>query len=89
MSSSTLADPKIELIHQIDSLRGYAERVVMEGEILGPDDAADHKASMQEFLATGAAYGLTQKEMVGLVLDQTSQKRPECGCHSCNARKQI
>ena len=88
MSSPTLADPKIELIHQIDTLRIYAKRMVMQGEILGPDDAADHKARMQDFLAIGEAYGLTQKEMVGLVLGPTSQNKPECGCHSCNARKQ-
>ena len=84
-----LADPKIELIHQIDTLRRYAKRMVMKGEILGPDDAVDHKARMRDFLAIGEAYGLTQMEMVCLVLDPASQKRPECGCHSCNARKQM
>ena len=89
MSSPTLADPKLELIHQIDTLRGYAKTLVMQGEILGPDEAADHKARMQDFLAVGEAYGLTQREMVGLVLGQVSHNKPECGCHSCNARKQM
>ena len=89
MGSSMLADPKIELNHRIDTLRGYAERMVMQGETLSPDEAAEHKAYMQEFMATGGEYGLTQKEMVGLLLDQTSQKVPDCGCHSCKARKQM
>jgi len=89
MRSPTLADPKIELNHQIATLRGYAERLVIQGETLRPDEAAEHKAYMQEFMATGEDYGLTQKEMVGLLLDQTPQKKPDCGCHSCNARKQM
>lgn len=89
MSSPTLADPKIELSHQIATLRGYAKRMVMQGETLSLNEATEHKAYMQEFMATGEAYGLSQKEMVGLLLDQTSQKKRDCGCHSCNARKQM
>ena len=89
MSSSMLADPKLELIHQVDTLRGYAERIVIQGETLSLDEAADQKAHMQDFFAAGEAYGLTQKEMVGLLLGQSSQKERECGCHSCNARKQV
>ena len=89
MSSQTLTDPKHELIHQIAALRSYGERMVMQGESLSPDEVADHQACMQDFLAIGADYGLTQKEMVGLLLGQSSPKGRECGCHSCNARKQM
>ena len=89
MSNSMLADPKMELIHQIDTLRGYAKTLVMQGDTLGPAEAADHEACMRDFLAIGEGYGLTQKELVGLVLSQASQKKPECGCHSCNARNQM
>ena len=86
MSSSMLADPKLEWIHQVDTLRGYAQTLVIQGQTLGPDEAADQKARMQDFLSAGEVYGLTQKEMVNIILSQTSQKGPECGCHSCNAR---
>ena len=89
MSSSMLADRKLELIHQVDTLRGYADRIVIQGETLSFDEAADQKARMQDFLSAGEVYGLTQKEMVKLVLSQTSQKAPECGCHSCNARARM
>ena len=88
MSNSMLADPKIAMTHQIDVIRDYARRMVMQGENLEPDEAADQMACMRDFLTIGGDYGLPQKEMVGLVLSQTSQKSPECGCHSCNARKQ-
>ena len=89
MSNSMLADPKIELTHQIDIIRGYAQRMVMQGEALIPDEAADQRVRMQDFLAIGEAFGLTPKEMVGLVLSQESQKESACGCHSCNARNQM
>ena len=88
MSSSMLADPKINLIHQIDTIRDYAKRMVTQGETLEPAEAADQMACMREFLTIGGDYGLTEKEMVCLVLSPASQKSPECGCHSCNARKQ-
>ena len=88
MSSSMLADPKINLAHQIDTIREYAQRMVMQGQTLEPDEAADQMACMRDFLTIGEDYGLTQKEMVGLVLSQASPRSPECGCHSCNARKQ-
>jgi len=87
MSNSILADPKIGLIHQIDTIRDYAIRMVMQGETLEPDEAADQMACMRDFLIIGGDYGLTEKEMVSLVLAQASQNKPECGCHSCNARK--
>ncbi len=89
MSNSMLADPKQELIHQIDAIRDYAKRMVTQGETLEPEEAVVQMACMRDFLTMGGDYGLTQKEMVGLVLGQTSQKRPECGCHSCRARKQM
>ena len=89
MSNSMLADPKMAMTHQIDVIRDYARRMVMQGETLEPDEAADQMACMREFLTIGGNYGLTEKEMVGLVLGQNSQKRPACGCHSCNARKRM
>lgn len=88
MSSHTLADPKIELIHHVDAIRDYGRRMVLEGETLSSVETADLEARMRNFLAIGENYGLTQKEMVGLVLGQSSSKKAECGCHSCNVRKQ-
>ena len=88
MRSSMLSGPKINLAHHIDTIREYAQRMVIQRQTLEPDEAADQMACMRDFLTIGGDYGLPQKEMVGLVLRQTSQKSPECGCHSCNARKQ-
>lgn len=67
MSSSTLAYPKSDLIHYIDTIRDYAKRTVTEGEVLEADEAANQMACMREFLTIGGEYGLTEKEMVGLV----------------------
>ena len=89
MSSSTLADPKAELVHYIDTIRSYAKRMVTEGEVLEAAEAANQMACMGDFLTIGGEYGLTEKEMVGLVLDEASPKKRECGCPSCNSRKQI
>lgn len=88
MTSSTVADPKLELIHHLHTIRDYAERMVINGEVLEPDEAAYQMACMRDYLTIGEEFGLTQKEMVVLVLVQDSPKERECGCHSCNARKE-
>ena len=88
MGSSMIADPKLELIHQIDAIRDYAKRMVLKGETLSIDEAADLESLMRDFMSIGGDYGLTSKEMVGLVLNQSPKVKRECGCHSCNARKQ-
>lgn len=36
MSNSMLADPKIAMTHQIDVIRDYARRMVMQGENWNP-----------------------------------------------------
>ncbi len=89
MSSSTIADSKVELTHRIHTIRDYAKRMVIKGETLEPEEVADQMACMRDFLTMGEDFGLTQKEMVGLVLGRSSEKTPDCGCHSCNARKEM
>ncbi len=89
MSSSTIADSKQELTHHIHAIRDYAKRMVIKGETLEPDEAANQMACMRDFLTMGEDFGLTQKEMVALVLGQASGKSPNCGCHSCNARNEM
>ncbi len=89
MSSSILAYPKPELIHYIDTIRDYAKRMLTEGEVLEADEAANQMAYTRDFLTTGGEYGLTEKEMVDLVLGEASPKKLECSCPSCNARQQI
>lgn len=86
MTSFMLADPKEELIHQIDTLRGYAKTSVMLGEELSADEANDQVARMRDCLDIGEALGLTKKELVVLLLGQHTESKPSCGCHSCSAR---
>ena len=88
MNNLTLAEPKEAMIQQLNRLRAYADRVVVHGDSLAPDEAANHAASMQQFLEAGESHGLTPKEMVDLVLGELSLKKRECGCHSCRSRGQ-
>ena len=89
MSSSTLAHPKAELIHYVDTISDYANRMVTEGKVIKAYEAANQMACMREFLTISGEYGLREKGMVGMVLGEASPKKREYGCPSCNARQQI
>ena len=95
MNNLTLAEPKEAMVQRLNRLRAYADRVVIHGDSLAPDEAANHAdeaanhaASMQQFLDAGESYGLTPKEMVDLVLGELFLKKRDCGCHSCRSREQ-
>ena len=79
MSGLILADPKKEFVQQIAPLKRYASRVVLHGESLAPSEDADRATHMQQFLAIGEIFHLTQREMVGLLLSGLFHQKGERG----------
>ena len=83
MTTQTCIDPRIALAEHLETLRGYATRVVLHGETLTPGEEDDRARRMDEFLAIGEAFRLTEKEIVGLLYGQLFVPKRGCGCHSC------
>ena len=86
MNGPILADPKKAFIQQIGPLKRYASRVVLHGESLAPSEQGDRATRMQQFLAIGKTFHLTQREMVGLLLSglfhQEWERRSHLGARS-------
>ena len=82
MSGLILADPKKEFVQQIAPLKQYASRVVLHGESLAPSEEGDRATRMQQFLAIGGIFHLTQREMVGLLLSRLFHQKYERGFRS-------
>ena len=82
MNGPILADPKKAFIQQFGPLKRYAGRVVLHGESLAPSEEADRATRMQQFLAVGEIFHLTQREMVDLLLNGLFHRRCERRSHS-------
>ena len=82
MSGLILADPKKEFVQQIAHLKRYASRVVLLGESLAPGEEAHFLTCMQQFLMKGEIFNLTQREMVGLLLNGLFHQKYERGFRS-------
>jgi len=85
LSGLILADPKKEFVQQIAPLKHYASRVVLHGESLDPSEDTDGATRMQQFLAIGAIFHLTKKELVDLLLSRLFRQSCACGSHSCKS----
>ena len=72
----------------LESLREYAKRVIFRGDSLTRAEELDKKARMALLMAIGRAFKLTDKEMVGLMLEGTQRGPRRCGCPDCHGRRE-
>ena len=56
MVASLIFNPKEEMAKHLECLRGYAERVFVNGETLSPDEEEDRAFRMREFVTTGVSF---------------------------------
>ena len=61
------ARPKEQMAELLVTLRDYAKRVLVQGDLLTFYEARDKSSRMRQFLQMGADYKCTGKEMIGLV----------------------
>ena len=54
----------------LTALRGYAERIFMQGETLDPDEEADRAKRARAFLQVGRKCEFTEHQLVFLVFDE-------------------
>ena len=69
MSSAVSAHPKERMADLLATLRSYAKRVFVQGDLLTLSEAEDKALRMEQFLQMGADYKCTEKEMDGLVYE--------------------
>ena len=67
MKSAVSAHPKEQMADLLATLRSYAKRVLLQGDLLTLSEAQDKSSRMNQFLQMGTDYKCTDKEMVGLV----------------------
>ena len=85
--TSFVADPQKLMGHHAVAIREYAQRVLVLGHTLAPDEEGDKGARMGEFLAIGSSLGLTFKEMVTLLYKEIFVTKHGCDCPYCRSRK--
>lgn len=73
MERSVLSDPKERMVNHLVALKKYAERVLVQGEVLTPWEEADKTARMEDFLDVGASFKCTQRELVSVVIRDAFQ----------------
>ena len=67
MTSLILVDSKNLMAQHPAALREYAKRVFVHGEDLAPAEENDKDHRMEEFLAAGRSFRLTDREMVSII----------------------
>ena len=71
----------------LESLRVYAKRVMLRGELLTRAEELDKKAKLDLLFAIGHAFKLTDKEMFALIFDGVMRGPKRCGCPTCRTRR--
>ena len=67
MTAEASVDPAESMRQHLSILRGYATRVLVQGESLGTSEEEDRATRMEELLAIGNSYQFTQKELVAFL----------------------
>ena len=86
MTTETLREARELVAEHVEVLRGYAQRVLIEGKSLSAEEESDKEGRVSEFLAMGSCLKLTGREMVALVYQDTLRPRRPCGCPRCRSR---
>lgn len=89
MTDLILADPKKTMAQHQAALRHYAKRIVLQGEILSPQEENEGMQRMREYLAMGHSFDLTPKELVAVLYRGFFTIKRGCGCPGCRARALI
>ena len=58
MSTTVLADPTQAMAEHQRHLKTYANRLIVRGESLRPEEEIDQKSRLKEFLALGMSFRL-------------------------------
>ena len=68
---------RVIMSQHLVALRGYAKRVVLDGEWLPLQDDVDREVRLREFLALGESFNVKPKDMVALLFKDLSEPQPQ------------
>ena len=80
MTTQIQIDPKEIMAQNLRMVRRYAEGTALPNK-------HDRMRRMRELFGIGLAYGLTEKELVRLVLGDVLKPRKACECPTCKHRR--
>ena len=86
MPPATSNDPRETVAHHLEALHGSARRSLCHGDQLTEAENADKAARMEELMAVGTTFKLTQSEMTSLIFRGMLRDKLRCGCPTCSAR---
>lgn len=86
MASTVSKDLNDTFAGHLEALRVYAKRVLIRGDALADAEQLDERARISQLVAIGHTFGLTDKEMVGLIFKGILRGPRRCGCPTCRAR---
>ncbi len=87
MSTSPVTDPKIVLNTDLCILQRYANRMIVQEEMLLPEEDEDRGQRLEEYMAITRSFGLTDAEAVSNILKVLFVRHRRCDCPSCRARR--
>ena len=87
MARATSEDPRETVAQHLEALHGYARKSLVHGERLTEGEQADKAVRLEELMAVGTSFKLTQSEMTNLIFRGMLRDRLRCGCPSCSARE--
>lgn len=67
MSSSTSTDRIERFFHHLATLKGYAQKILVDGDSLSGDEEGDRTLRMAEFFEIGGSFDLSDKEMITIL----------------------
>jgi len=76
MTTLTKTDPRKLMLQHRKILRGYAIRVLLTENPLSPAKEANKARRMEEFLAIGRSFQLTERELVSLLYKELFEELP-------------
>ena len=86
MAVTISKDPRDAVAQHLEALHGYARKSLIHGEKLTEVEHADKAARMEELMAVGTTFKLTQSEITNLIFRGMLRDKLRCGCPSCSAR---
>ena len=87
MTTIVKADTKELAADHLKALRKYAERVLLQEQVVTDDENIDKRRRMQAYMGIGRAFQLTEKEMVVFIFKGLFRRPRGCGCPTCRERR--
>lgn len=87
MARAISKDPSETVAQHLEALHGYARKSLIHGEKLTDVEQADKATRLEELMAVGTSFKLTESEMTSLIFRGMLRGQIRCGCPSCSARE--